>query len=112
MLDEVEDVLRSTGKKHQADDLLKLQQAAGIEIEINFGVYDPADGHKTAEIDKVYKETFEDGITPEQFNIILQNAHTSLPEGSLKAKMGDLLNKLHLPETQSAKAKKQNKPKV
>ncbi|MCK5659622.1 MAG: hypothetical protein KAH96_07080, partial [Alphaproteobacteria bacterium] len=75
---------------------MKLQQAAGIEIETNFGIYDPAAGPETARLDEIYEKNFKDGITVERFNSILQNAHTSLPEGSLKAKMCDLLNKLHL----------------
>lgn len=92
---------------------MKLQQAAGIEIETNFGIYDPAAGPETARLDEIYEKNFKDGITVERFNSILNNAYNALPKCSLKTEMDDLLNKkLLLSEAQPSEVKEQNKPKM
>ena len=52
----VECELRDTGKENQANDLVKLQQDAGIKIAKLFGHYDTSAGSETAKLDKVYEE--------------------------------------------------------
>ena len=95
LLDLVESKLRKRKKEDQANELLKLQQDAGIKVAKLFGYYDPSAGPDTAKLDKAYEE-----ITTERFNTVLQNAHAALPEGNLKIALLKLNNDLLLPETQ------------
>ena len=106
LLSLVEFELRETGKKNQADDLVKLQQNAGIEVAKIFGHYDPSAGSETAKLNKAHEE-----ITTERFNTVLRNAYAALPEGDIKTLMCELNNDLLLPETQPD-AVKPKKPEM
>ncbi len=96
LFDKVEEELRRSGKTAIADDLLKLQQDAGIELEKAFGIYDPAAGEQTAKLDAAYKE-----VTLTRVSSILQDAHSALGAGGLKEELGRLKNVL-VPETAPA----------
>lgn len=92
LLDRVETRLRYGGQKATANSLLKLQQDAGIELEKEFGIYDPAAGPETAALESAYQP-----VTLGRLSAILQKAHDFLPQGDLKNDIA-ALKKTLLPE--------------
>ena len=99
LFDQVEAALRKRGHKDTADALLKLQQDAGIELEKEFGMYDPKAGPETAKLDKAYKET-----SSARCSTVLQKAHDLLPASALKTELSQLKKTL-VPEAASPAAK-------
>jgi len=88
-LDKVQEALSQARYKANAYALLKLQQDAGIELEKEFGIYDPKAGPETAALDKAYKE-----VTPARLIKVLHTVSDSLPEGDLKSVLGELRQKM------------------
>lgn len=86
-LDQVESELRASGHEGVADQLLKLQQDAGIDLEKSFGVYDSLAGPQTAALDKSYEP-----VTSERVRAVLSHV-TAVCADNFKAGIFVILDK-------------------
>ncbi len=107
LLDQAEAALRKAGKKETADNLLHLQQDAGVDIETAFGNFDDKAGAKTARLMALYEP-----VTVERFNGTLQDAHAALPKGDLRDTFQILINKLYIrgPQQKQQQGRLHNAP--
>ena len=88
LLDEAEQELRQRGQDKLADNLVKLQQDAGLQLEREMNGYDegtPAPGPQTAALNAAYQP-----VTYARLDMLRQ-VHDHLSPGDLKSGLSDLL---------------------
>jgi hypothetical protein len=96
LLDKVEVQLRAGGHVKAADDLLKVQQDAGVQIDREMNGYDPAEpapGPQTAALNAAYEP-----VTVSRLNGVLRQVHGLLPEDALKKEFASAIGTMSVPE--------------